>query len=71
MLWFDVGNERYTTMDSTITSTLWLWFDVGNERYTTYDSQLQPVLKLWFDVGNERYTTRLRLRGLARSCGLM
>ena len=34
-LWFDVGNERYTTTASTTTMASSLWFDVGNERYTT------------------------------------
>ena len=35
MLWFDVGNERYTTQAGNMTLTAPLWFDVGNERYTT------------------------------------
>ena len=35
MLWFDVGNERYTTLVGIIAKENKLWFDVGNERYTT------------------------------------
>ena len=35
VLWFDVGNERYTTSDNMETVNFLLWFDVGNERYTT------------------------------------
>ena len=35
MLWFDVGNGRYTTYELTPKSCAWLWFDVGNGRYTT------------------------------------
>ena len=34
-LWFDVGNERYTTADAWYFYRIQLWFDVGNERYTT------------------------------------
>ena len=34
-LWFDVGNERYTTHSSITKVAIVLWFDVGNERYTT------------------------------------
>ena len=34
-LWFDVGNERYTTHSCIVTDHCMLWFDVGNERYTT------------------------------------
>ena len=37
-LWFDVGNERYTTVFSLDNDTQALWFDVGNERYTTETS---------------------------------
>ena len=35
MLWFDVENERYTTMEEKRTEHKELWFDVENERYTT------------------------------------
>ena len=35
MLWFDVGNERYTTDTLGLLNPAKLWFDVGNERYTT------------------------------------
>ena len=35
MLWFDVGNGRYTTLSSHNTYEAQLWFDVGNGRYTT------------------------------------
>ena len=35
MLWFDVGNERYTTETELLNKKFKLWFDVGNERYTT------------------------------------
>ena len=34
-LWFDVGNERYTTEMRLWINKTKLWFDVGNERYTT------------------------------------
>ena len=34
-LWFDVGNERYTTLEELERFLGKLWFDVGNERYTT------------------------------------
>ena len=35
-LWFDVGNERYTTRLLCLMIQAMLWFDVGNERYTTF-----------------------------------
>ena len=41
-LWFDVGNERYTTTMGADASGCVLWFDVGNERYTT-NLGMQPL----------------------------
>ncbi len=35
LLWFDVGNGRYTTDELYILYWNGLWFDVGNGRYTT------------------------------------
>ena len=35
MLWFDVGNGRYTTLVGSFLLLAPLWFDVGNGRYTT------------------------------------
>ena len=35
MLWFDVGKERYTTVNDRFANPAMLWFDVGKERYTT------------------------------------
>ena len=35
MLWFDVGNGRYTTASYGAYTVGLLWFDVGNGRYTT------------------------------------
>ena len=35
MLWFDVGNGRYTTVEKSFSNRFTLWFDVGNGRYTT------------------------------------
>ena len=35
MLWFDVGNGRYTTQQNREQQGRQLWFDVGNGRYTT------------------------------------
>ena len=35
LLWFDVGNGRYTTKIKVRLYTNMLWFDVGNGRYTT------------------------------------
>ena len=37
MLWFDVGNGRYTTHVEDVHHYTWLWFDVGNGRYTTHN----------------------------------
>ena len=36
MLWFDVGNGRYTTKGGGSRKGNKLWFDVGNGRYTTF-----------------------------------
>ena len=71
LLWFDVGNERYTTALSYDTFIDELWFDVGNERYTTALLPLLIEKQLWFDVGNERYTTNLSVNEVKLSCGLM
>ena len=35
MLWFDVENGRYTTVQGKEQHPIMLWFDVGNGRYTT------------------------------------
>lgn len=35
MLWFDVGNETYTTIGGRPKTKTKLWFDVGSEAYTT------------------------------------
>ena len=56
-LWFDVGNEWYTTENRPTFHNGGLWFDVGNEWYTTRSKTRASFLKLWFDVGNEWYTT--------------
>ena len=71
MLWFDVGNERYTTSADMVQLVVWLWFDVGNERYTTEPSIKLFRHSLWFDVGNERYTTLQKRRNEDSGCGLM
>ena len=71
MLWFDVGNERYTTLQQITKTQATLWFDVGNERYTTLAILSLIISRLWFDVGNERYTTRRRGRRRKNHCGLM
>ena len=71
MLWFDVGNGRYTTPTATYGRPSRLWFDVGNGRYTTNPLQTSVSIELWFDVGNGRYTT-LQAKILDfLSCGLM
>ena len=36
LLWFDVENERYTTIQVDAPVLVKLWFDVENERYTTF-----------------------------------
>ena len=58
MLWFDVGNGRYTTRVFFPSKWFTLWFDVGNGRYTTVPTLTARVWRLWFDVGNGRYTTQ-------------
>ena len=70
-MWFDVGNERYTTIHPRTNTHIQLWFDVGNERYTTYFLKDDAVSKLWFDVGNERYTTEKCYNYIEFGCGLM
>ena len=39
VLWFDVGNGRYTTRRPLTARRNRLWFDVGNGRYTTQQRQ--------------------------------
>ena len=56
-LWFDVGNEWYTTTLELGLLIQQLWFDVGNEWYTTHMDLHYVDRRLWFDVGNEWYTT--------------
>ena len=41
MLWFDVGNGRYTTNGCFIHIIIRLWFDVGNGRYTTITTETE------------------------------
>ena len=45
LLWFDVGNERYTTVLNISLIDTQLWFDVGNERYTTLKNNSECVLR--------------------------
>ena len=71
MLWFDVGNGRYTTLASKYSSNQELWFDVGNGRYTTNPLKPEYMGLLWFDVGNGRYTTEQRFTNKIKGCGLM
>ena len=71
MLWFDVGNGRYTTGSIDNFTLKLLWFDVGNGRYTTVQGKEQHPIMLWFDVGNGRYTTDVAAMGNAAGCGLM
>ena len=40
MLWFDVGNGRYTTLHGKDSINVKLWFDVGNGRYTTAECNM-------------------------------
>ena len=39
MLWFDVEEERYTTLTMKLLNLVKLWFDVEEERYTTFSPQ--------------------------------
>ena len=54
VLWFDVENERYTTLPLAFGLPERLWFDVENERYTTNTYKYRPPCGLWFDVGKRR-----------------